>query len=34
MDQTSIIFAALALAFIVYITLNGDLSKWLSIFGI
>lgn len=34
MSQTSIVFGALLLAFLIYITVNGDLKKWLSIFGI
>jgi hypothetical protein len=34
MGQTGIIFAALGIAFLVYITAKGELKTWLSIFGI
>ena len=34
MTQTSVVFGALLLAFLVYITMNGDLKKWLALFGI
>jgi hypothetical protein len=33
-SQTSIVFAALLLAFLVYITLRGDLKTWLGLLGV
>jgi len=34
MPQTSVIFAALFVAFLVFITRRGDLAKWIGIFGL
>lgn len=34
MSQTSVVFGAVMLGFLVYITINGDLKKWLSLLGI
>lgn len=34
MSQTSIIFAAILVGFIVYVTAKGQLSQYLSILGI
>jgi hypothetical protein len=34
MDQTSIIAAALIIGFIVYITIKGELPKYLAIIGV
>lgn len=33
-NQTSITFGALVVAFIVYITVRGDLAKWLGVLGL
>lgn len=32
-SQTSFIFASVFVAYLVYITLRGDLGKWLGVFG-
>lgn len=32
-SQTSFIFAAVFVAYLVFITLRGDLAKWLGVFG-
>lgn len=34
MSQTSVVFGALLFAFLIYITVTGDLKKWLALFGI
>jgi hypothetical protein len=33
MSQTSFIFASVFVAYLVFITLRGDLAKWLGVFG-
>lgn len=32
-SQTAFIFAVIAFAFLVYVTIRGDLPKWLGLFG-
>lgn len=34
MSQTGVLFGALLLAFLVFVTMRGDLGKWLGLFGI
>jgi hypothetical protein len=34
MNQTSVIFAALFVTFLVFITMRGELGQWLEVFGI
>lgn len=34
LSQTSIVFGALLLAYLIYITMNGDLKTWLGYMGI
>jgi hypothetical protein len=34
LSQSVIIFGAVAFAFLVFVTVRGDLPKWLSIFGV
>jgi len=33
-SQTAFVFAVLATAFLIFVTLRGDLPKWLGLFGI
>ena len=34
MNQTAFTFGALAFAFLVFITIRGDLARWLGVFGL
>lgn len=34
LPQTDVVFGALALGFVIYITVKGDLKKWLSLMGL
>jgi hypothetical protein len=34
MTQTDVIFGAILVSFLVFITLRGDLTKWLSLVGL
>lgn len=34
LSQTSVVFGALFLAFLIYVTINGDLKKWLGYMGL
>lgn len=34
LSQTSFVFAVVFVAFLIFITLRGDLAKWLGVFGL
>jgi hypothetical protein len=34
MSQTSFVFGVVFVAFLIFITLRGDLAKWLGVFGL
>lgn len=34
MSQTSVVFGALMIAFLIFITIRGDLKEWLGLIGI
>jgi hypothetical protein len=34
MSQTSVLFGALMLGFLIFITIRGDLKQWLGLLGI